>query len=323
MFAQAAASSSAAPGYPALRVRNVHTHYDNLKVTRDAPPEVIRAAYRALSRKYHPDRRADDDQAARVMQLLNAAYEVLSDPDRRRAHDEWIAQAQAGVQDDAGADPSRYPAEPSAYRHDYAERPRRRVVWVLGLTALGGVLLVVAGVFLRDEIGLRAGSSAMRPPPGPTAGAANPTPHATPYVRRPLAPNGMTWPDTSGYVEGYAKLRTDGMLAVLVDNSRNRADVFAKLVALEAGQPTGLRAIFVKAGERFSLDGMRPGTYEIRYRDLDTGIVSRSSQFILQEFSSDAPNAPDAPDPPEEFVILLPGPHAPGVERPQVSDSEF
>jgi DnaJ-class molecular chaperone len=76
-------------------VPRVHTHYDNLKVTRDAPPEVIRAAYRALTAKYHPDRHLDNDDTARVMRLLNAAYEVLSDPARRDEHDAWIADSEA------------------------------------------------------------------------------------------------------------------------------------------------------------------------------------------------------------------------------------
>ena len=33
----------------------IRTHYDNLKVARDAPIEVIRAAYKSLCMKYHPD----------------------------------------------------------------------------------------------------------------------------------------------------------------------------------------------------------------------------------------------------------------------------
>ncbi|WP_423193392.1 DnaJ domain-containing protein [Cupriavidus sp. H18C2] len=69
----------------------MHTHYDNLKVSRDAPPEVIRAAYKSLSQKYHPDRHADGEEANRIMRLLNAAYDVLRDPDKRAEHDQWIA----------------------------------------------------------------------------------------------------------------------------------------------------------------------------------------------------------------------------------------
>ena len=37
-------------------MKKIHTHYDNLKVARNAPIEVIRAAYKSLSHKHHPDR---------------------------------------------------------------------------------------------------------------------------------------------------------------------------------------------------------------------------------------------------------------------------
>jgi hypothetical protein len=69
----------------------IHTHYDNLKVARLAPQEVIRAAYKALSQKYHPDKNPGDEKAARIMAILNTAYGILGDPVRRKEHDEWIA----------------------------------------------------------------------------------------------------------------------------------------------------------------------------------------------------------------------------------------
>ncbi len=69
----------------------IHTHYDNLKVARGAPPEVIRAAYKALSQKYHPDKNPGDEKAARIMAILNSAYGTLADAQRRKEHDEWIA----------------------------------------------------------------------------------------------------------------------------------------------------------------------------------------------------------------------------------------
>ena len=68
----------------------IHTHYDNLKVARAAPPEVIRAAYKALSQKYHPDKNPGDETAARIMAVVNTAYGILSEPARRKEHDEWI-----------------------------------------------------------------------------------------------------------------------------------------------------------------------------------------------------------------------------------------
>ncbi len=69
----------------------MQTHYDNLKVSRSAPPDVIKAAYKTLAQKYHPDLNPGSEQAARIMVMLNRAYAVLSEPARRKEHDEWIA----------------------------------------------------------------------------------------------------------------------------------------------------------------------------------------------------------------------------------------
>lgn len=63
----------------------VHTHYSILGVTQDAPIEVIQAAFRALSRRYHPDVPKTGD--AERMKRLNASYEVLSDAKLRKEYD--------------------------------------------------------------------------------------------------------------------------------------------------------------------------------------------------------------------------------------------
>lgn len=65
-------------------------HYRILYVQPDAPPEVIKAAWRALmsARRVHPDLGGDHDEAVR----LNTAYEVLGDPARRAAYDQSLRQ---------------------------------------------------------------------------------------------------------------------------------------------------------------------------------------------------------------------------------------
>jgi DnaJ-class molecular chaperone len=73
----------------------IHTHYDNLKVTRNAPPEVIRAAYKTLCQKFHPDRNPDNENAKKTFLLIRTAYETLSDPEKRRRHDAWIASVES------------------------------------------------------------------------------------------------------------------------------------------------------------------------------------------------------------------------------------
>lgn len=65
--------------------------YKILQVTEDAEPEVIEAAYRRLSTKYHPDRNHSPNAETR-MKELNEAYSVLGDPIRRREYDQWLKQ---------------------------------------------------------------------------------------------------------------------------------------------------------------------------------------------------------------------------------------
>lgn len=72
----------------------LHTHYDNLKVSRDAPEGVIKAAYKALAQSSHPDR-CSDPKATKRMQLINEAYAVLSDSQKRAEHDTWIQEQES------------------------------------------------------------------------------------------------------------------------------------------------------------------------------------------------------------------------------------
>lgn len=76
-------------------------HYRTLQVTREAEPEVIERAYKALSRKYHPDRRQASEHAwaTRRMQQLNEAYAVLKDPARRRRYDASLLPEATGAWD--------------------------------------------------------------------------------------------------------------------------------------------------------------------------------------------------------------------------------
>jgi hypothetical protein len=133
----------------------IHTHYDNLKVARQAPQEVIRAAYKALSQKYHPDKNPGDEKAARIMAIVNTAYNTLSDPLRRKEHDEWIAAEEWEVEwlESTHADDGRerhrgegWEAPPPPPRRPY--RPLRDPRWWLGMAfffvAGAGVAVLVA-----------------------------------------------------------------------------------------------------------------------------------------------------------------------------------
>jgi DnaJ-class molecular chaperone len=69
-------------------------YYAILGVKRGAGDKEIRQAYRRLARKYHPDVNAGDKAAEEKFKEINAAYEVLSDAEKRRKYDLYGEQWQ-------------------------------------------------------------------------------------------------------------------------------------------------------------------------------------------------------------------------------------
>ncbi|MGZ6296160.1 MAG: J domain-containing protein [Candidatus Limnocylindrales bacterium] len=77
--------------------------YRVLQVDPTADQEVVQAAYRALARRFHPDVAADQDAAAERMAIINAAFDLIRDPQRRAEYDrEHVARPASAHDSDGG-----------------------------------------------------------------------------------------------------------------------------------------------------------------------------------------------------------------------------
>jgi len=92
--------------------------YTTLGVARSASPEDIQKAYRKLARKYHPDMNPDDATTKKKFQEVQSAFEILSDPEKRKRFDQF-GHAFEGVGAGAGG-PERwtYSTGPQTYPFD-------------------------------------------------------------------------------------------------------------------------------------------------------------------------------------------------------------
>ncbi|MEN9864827.1 MAG: hypothetical protein RL748_417, partial [Pseudomonadota bacterium] len=247
-----------------LPMAKIHTHYDNLKVARMAPPEVIRAAYKALSQKYHPDKNPGDEKAARIMAILNTAYGTLSDPLRRKEHDEWISAEEWEVdwlESTEGKDSKIKNVD--QHHNIVAYRPARDPkLWALLLGCIG--LGWFGAVLLQTQTGFMSAfmpaNLVTKPAPVLVSAPAKPLEVAplkplesrivaisefrlpdssatcNPDTRPLTAPNGETWPNQSAYIEGYRVGNLGGNTQITLDNSHNGSDIFVKLFDVEKNQ---------------------------------------------------------------------------------------
>ncbi|GAB4406150.1 MAG: hypothetical protein OHK0053_32300 [Microscillaceae bacterium] len=117
-------------------------HYQILGVAPQASASEIKKAYKQLALRYHPDRNPNNPQAEEVFKQINAAYHILSDPQKRQGYDYQLFYTPNPVP--APTKPA--PAQPAApYQNSYdpanflSAKARRQIQW---LTALGLSLII-------------------------------------------------------------------------------------------------------------------------------------------------------------------------------------
>lgn len=111
-------------------MQTIRTHYDNLRIDRDASPETIHAAYLSLSEQCHPDKNGNSMESQWVMKILEESYSVLSNPVAKQKYDAWIQQEESpegrGEQASAGRELSA-PTTGSVNFYDLDEETQKKL----------------------------------------------------------------------------------------------------------------------------------------------------------------------------------------------------
>ena len=140
--------------------------YKILQVDPEAEDEVIQAAYRRLARKYHPDLAVTADGASR-MAAINAAWEMLGEPDARRTYDrERTAARPTGASGATPQRPATGPSPTSPPPTPARPAPPPEVVsrdWTAGRSSQGGGF--------DESMRTAEGFGAAGPPPGRPTGS--------------------------------------------------------------------------------------------------------------------------------------------------------
>uniref|UniRef100_A0A914LB45 J domain-containing protein n=1 Tax=Meloidogyne incognita TaxID=6306 RepID=A0A914LB45_MELIC len=73
---------------------SIPNHYETLKVPQNASAEQIKASYRELMLKFHPDKNPPNDPVAlEISQKINAANDILGDEQKRREYDKELRES--------------------------------------------------------------------------------------------------------------------------------------------------------------------------------------------------------------------------------------
>ena len=117
------------------------SHYDTLEVSPQASPEVIRAAYKSLMQRCHPDKNPDNAELAQRAGLITLAYDTLSDHASRSAYDQSLLAAQRTAPCAPRSTPSHVAGRARRSLAPSATHQSRAVAFFWGIV----IVIVVAG----------------------------------------------------------------------------------------------------------------------------------------------------------------------------------
>ena len=337
-------------------MNNLHTHYDTLMVSRYASPEVIRAAFRSLSQKYHPDKNNHPD-ADLIMQQFNESYKILSDPIERSKYDrllnEYENEANRTNQYESSKTQQRQNKvvvinipdsisfnQLKVHVSNFSSKIKPLIIKAFKIIFYIAVLIFLINIFFsyidgsseynaaedlsdaQREIAdamqeLNEASEDYEEYSYPTDTSEYEAAQAVADAERDIAiaaaqtleqgrtdisvdedykstnnmssyknyaPNGEPYPASAGYVAGYPRLNNNGASILTVDNSRNTEAVFGKLYYLDGSEREAVRHFYIPGGGGLNLRDISPGNYDIRYKELENGSISKSETILMEEY---------------------------------------
>lgn len=270
----------------------MRTHYDNLKVSQDAPVEVIQAAYRTLAKKYHPDINNNTPEAVRIMQIINASYEVLIDPMKRKEHDRWIMKetwrerAEATLERNSKTNTNvQEPVKTTK------ERKPKSLMTIMGIifSPLFFMLRTISGLCVIGIIAYaiihnlnEAGTSSNK-----TVAVNNTSPLKPERLIRnndvcDPSVQQQQWPTIPTVLS--EKDRRNGLSSLRLDNTQNNVGLKVRLTLDNAYINTDfVREVFIPAGSQIILENIPSGTYRVKTKNIKNGCAQISESINMIE----------------------------------------
>ncbi len=332
---------------------NIHTYYDILMVSRNASQEVIRAAFKSLCQKYHPDRNSHPN-AERIIQQCNEAYSILSNSVERTKYDKQLLDYEKKVnhtyreksysqfQDESSSgtperknntvvinipDSISLSGIKTKFRNSSFNIPDSTKSNIKGFSDLiAKIMIAIVITFIsliailliyeyyidnsnssnaaydisvaqqgvqdaQDELNEAALYSDEYPDYSYEADTPESLYNDTSEVQQVStpnhvthAPNGQLFPSSAGYVAGYPQLNNNGASKLTIDNSQNAEAIFGKLYYLDSIEPQAVRHFYIQGGGGFNLRNISAGNYDVRYKDIENGSISKSERMLIEEY---------------------------------------
>ncbi|ERL56052.1 J domain-containing protein [Psychrobacter aquaticus] len=329
-------------------MNTLHTHYDTLMVSRSASPEVIRAAFKSLCQKYHPDKNNHAD-ADRIMQQFNEAYSILSNPVERNKYDKQLLDYEENANQASQQKNYRHFSNEESsntskrknnvviinipdsisfsnakhHVNNFLSKAKPLLLKTLKVIFYIVILITLINVFVTyiGDSNSNDATNDLYDAQREVQDAARELDEAVPelddyedysYVPdipedildtsentfvddselqqvlstnyKTHAPNGEIFPSSANYVAGYPQLNDNGASILTIDNSQNTEAIFGKLYYLDETEDLAVRHFYIQGGGGFNIRNISPGYYDVRYKDLENGHISKSEPVLIEEY---------------------------------------